>query len=130
MPVKPKSHSQLQRDADPARMGRRLYDDSYRRARNDRTANPHEAHAEEIRRSPRWRRLRLVVLGRQPLCVECLKHGVTRAATDVDHIEPLVEWLARGEWQGAYDERNLQPLCRSDHNRKTAAETRARAGAR
>ena len=59
----------------------------------------------------RWRRLRLLVLHRAPLCREC-----GRAATDVDHILPR-------RMGGTDDMANLQPLCHSCHSRKTARET-------
>lgn len=126
VPLKPKSHAERMRDADPARRGRRVFDDAYRRARNDRALHPLEAEAEAIRRSPRWRRLREYMLRCQPLCAECLRHDIARVATDVDHIEPIIDLLARGDRERAFDPANLQSLCRSDHNQKTAAERRAR----
>jgi len=58
----------------------------------------------------RWRRLRRMVLNREPLCVRC---GVP--ATDVDHIVPR----SRG---GGDDFENLQAMCRSCHSRKTSQE--------
>jgi len=62
-----------------------------------------------------WRRLRRMVLNREPLCRECLKEGRLTPATEVDHIIPL----ASG---GTNDLENLQPLCHSCHSRKTAKE--------
>ena len=56
-----------------------------------------------------WRRLREVILFRDPLCV-C---GCGRPSTDVDHIN-----------NESTDNRreNLQPLCASCHSRKTQAD--------
>ena len=63
-----------------------------------------------------WQKLRQVKLANNPLCQHCLTQGVTRQATDVDHIRPF---------NGKHDPlrlmyANLQSLCRACHNRKTA----------
>ncbi len=63
----------------------------------------------------RWKRLRNMVLARDPLCVECLGFGIIRSATHVDHIKPLSEG-------GTNHKDNLQGLCASCHNRKTAKQ--------
>jgi 5-methylcytosine-specific restriction protein A len=67
--------------------------------------------------SRRWRALRLVVLREQPLCVECLREGVTKAASEVDHIVPRHK---RPDL--AFVRANLQPLCPTHHGQKTRAE--------
>lgn len=67
--------------------------------------------------SSRWQGLRRYVLNKQPLCVECLKAGVVTPATVVDHIEPH-----KGNVDLFWDENNLQSLCKSCHDRKTAKE--------
>jgi len=51
----------------------------------------------------------------QPLCVECMKHGRWREATERDHIIPL----AAG---GRDDESNTQGLCKPCHRSKSHAE--------
>src|SRR5262245_29076879 len=58
----------------------------------------------------RWRRLRSMVLNRQPLCRIC--HA---PATDVDHILPR-----RSGGRDTFE--NLQSLCHSCHSRKTVSE--------
>ncbi len=57
-----------------------------------------------------WRKLRLMYLRANPLCVVC-----GDAANEVDHIRPR----ARG---GGDDWSNLQALCKPCHSRKTARE--------
>lgn len=64
-----------------------------------------------------WRKLRRMVLRREPLCRECAQHGRVQPATDVDHIVPR----SRGG-RDVFD--NLQPLCHSCHSKKTAVQTR------
>lgn len=60
-----------------------------------------------------WRKLRKYVLDREPLCRECGKAGKTTQATDVDHID--------GD-SFNNEIKNLQPLCRGCHSRKTVTE--------
>lgn len=63
----------------------------------------------------RWRKLRDVVLRREPLCRECAAVGITRPAEDIDHV--------RSKADGGDDSLdNLRPLCHSCHSRKTARE--------
>lgn len=66
---------------------------------------------------PRWRRLRRLVLAREPLCRECAPRGLVVEATEVDHIIPL-------RAGGTDDDANLQPLCKRCHSRKGAREGR------
>jgi 5-methylcytosine-specific restriction protein A len=58
-----------------------------------------------------WRKLREIILARDPICLAC---GV-RASTDVDHV------LAKAEG-GDDDAANLQGLCGGCHALKTATE--------
>lgn len=59
--------------------------------------------------------LRANQLNKEPLCRECAKTDRDTPATEVDHIIPH-----RGNWQLFCDVKNLQSLCRSCHNAKTA----------
>lgn len=67
--------------------------------------------------SAHWRRLRVLVLSAQPLCVICERSGRIVAATQVDHVTPH-----KGNINLFYDQSNLQPLCQSCHSKKTASE--------
>ena len=69
----------------------------------------------ERKRGRHLAKIRAAVLNVQPLCVACLDAGVTRLGDDVDHIVPL----SKG---GTYDMSNLQGLCRSHHQQKSALE--------
>ena len=62
-----------------------------------------------------WRRLRRMVLRREPLCRECKSAGFDVPAVLVDHITPLSEG-------GTNKLENLQSLCTMHHNQKTARE--------
>ena len=59
---------------------------------------------------PRWRRLRAYMLAQNPLCVAC-----GGAAEILDHVQPH-----RGNEDLFYDPMNLQSMCKSCHDRKTA----------
>ncbi len=65
----------------------------------------------------RWRRLRTWFLNAHPLCAECQRQGKLIPAALVDHIIPH-----RGDSALLYDPANLQSLCTTCHNRKTATE--------
>jgi 5-methylcytosine-specific restriction enzyme A len=60
-----------------------------------------------------WRRLRTLVLARDPICAICNRN----ASTIADHIKPH-----KGIWELFSDLLNLQGLCKQCHDRKTAAE--------
>ena len=62
-------------------------------------------------------------LAASPLCVFCLRRGVTRLATVVDHIVPH-----RGDWRLFWDAENHQALCDHCHSsEKQSQERRAAA---
>ena len=70
--------------------------------------------------SARWREVRAAFLREHPLCVACKGAGLVVAAKVADHIRPLKDGGERFDWV------NLQGLCVSCHNRKTARETAGR----
>ena len=72
----------------------------------------------EFYQSTAWRKLRAIKLHWQPLCEECLEHDWHTPAQMVDHIVPINRGGA------ALDLQNLQSLCNSCHNRKSARERR------
>lgn len=84
------------------------------RQHKPRTANVprREGRASSCKRGygRRWRRLRLLYLAENPLCVVC-----GEAASQADHV------LAR-EKGGTDDWENLQSLCHRHHSEKTARE--------
>lgn len=53
-----------------------------------------------------------------PLCCQCSDKGRTKKANVVDHITPIKEGGALYDWD------NLQSLCHSHHNKKTAEDER------
>jgi len=72
------------------------------------------AQAAEYRRlykTAAWRAIRLVQLGRTPLCERCSKLGRVTAANVVNHITPH-----KGSPELFYDAGNLQSLCAPCHD--------------
>jgi 5-methylcytosine-specific restriction protein A len=67
-----------------------------------------------------WRLVRAQILRDRPVCAQCEVAGRVVVAGVVDHIVPLKDGGAR------FDRANLQPLCVSCHNRKTAKESAGR----
>ena len=65
----------------------------------------------------RWKKVRRSYLRSNPLCVECQKMGIIKAARVVDHIKPH-----KGDMDLFWDEGNWQSLCEPCHNKKTARE--------
>ena len=61
-----------------------------------------------------WRRLRILILHRDPVCKVCDR----RASWEVDHIKPLRLGGTNRWW-------NLQGLCKPCHSRKTLREQAA-----
>lgn len=70
----------------------------------------------------RWRKLRRIVLSRQPLCSDPFqiheKAGEVVLATDVHHVVPLASARSTKELN---NEDNLMPLCHSCHSRITSS---------
>lgn len=65
----------------------------------------------------KWKRLRKSQLMKQPLCEQCFKLDMIVSATVVDHKRAHL-----GDLEMFYDTENLQSLCVSCHNRKTATQ--------
>jgi 5-methylcytosine-specific restriction protein A len=68
--------------------------------------------------STKWRKLRKQVLTINPLCVYCQKENKPTIATIADHITPV---RLGGE---VWELNNLQSLCESCHNKKSAKESK------
>lgn len=63
----------------------------------------------------KWKRIRDSYIKHNPLCEECLKQNITKAAEEVHHIIPL----SKG---GDSSEENLMALCKTCHSTITAKE--------
>ena len=63
-----------------------------------------------------WRKVRRIVLEREPLCRFCYEKGEVVPATEVDHIKPISQGGAR------LDPDNLRSLCKSCHSSHTARQ--------
>lgn len=68
-----------------------------------------------LKSDPDWPKRRKRILDQEPWCRACAELGYQTPATTVDHIVPR----ARG---GSHLDINLQPLCGSCHDAKTARE--------
>lgn len=77
----------------------------------------HRGSSRERGYTSKWEKFRKTFLAEHPLCVECLKHGRIKPATDVDHIVPH-----KGDMNKFWNLKNLQALCHECHSRKTAIE--------
>lgn len=73
------------------------------------------ASAKQWYNSKRWKVLRKQVLSEEPLCRLCKEQNKITAATVVDHKEPH-----RGDETLMWDRKNLQPSCKSCHDKKTS----------
>ena len=105
MPSRPPIHGQQKRQ------------EQRRQQRKDFDKRRYSEHDRSFYGSQAWLRLRAWVLASEPLCRECLRLKAVRAATVVDHIIDRRKAPDR-----ALDPTNLQPLCKSCHDRKTARE--------
>ena len=66
--------------------------------------------------SSRWRKVRLIFLSKNPICVKC-----NRPATVVDHIKDH-----KGDTMLFWDSSNWQALCKKCHDMKTYRTHRGR----
>ena len=81
---------------------RRQDDRRYKRDRND-------DEQQRFYKSARWRRLRKIVLRRDPICKKCEEEGRTRASQEVHHKD--------GDHKNNEID-NLVGLCKSCHSRE------------
>ena len=65
----------------------------------------------------RWKRLRKWQLAKEPLCHMCKEVALVREATIADHKDPH-----KGDIEKFFNSDNLQSLCVSCHNSKTAKQ--------
>ena len=66
--------------------------------------------------SSKWRKFSKAYKERNPLCVKCQEKGITSKTEVTDHIERV------NTGGDIYSLDNLQPLCKSCHNRKSGRE--------
>ena len=88
---------------------------AHRRAdyqRKDSQRSDAELERRKVYQSARWRKVRSIVLNRDPLCRSCRR----AASRECDHVVPVAQGGA--EW----DTDNMQGLCSPCHSRKTATE--------
>lgn len=77
-------------------------------------ANDNRPNANRRGYDAKWQTFSNNYRKRNPLCVECIKHGVLRPATQVHHIKPLKQGGKK------YDTDNLMAVCRACHRRLDA----------
>jgi 5-methylcytosine-specific restriction protein A len=76
------------------------------------------ANEDKFYHSAKWRNLRKLVLSLYPICVHCKEKNITTLSKVADHIKPVR--LGGQVW----DINNLQGLCESCHNIKSAKESK------
>lgn len=94
------------------------------RAKNPRLAHndpTHDIKAQEFYQSKQWKILSKKHKQQNPLCIHCLELSIVNPAQVSDHIIEI-----RDDWDKRLDPTNLQSLCHSCHNTKTAKERRKR----
>lgn len=94
---------------------KKLQDSKRNKMYNDTLRNPKH---NSFYNSNSWRKVRKQVMEREGgLCRSCLKMDINIKADVVDHIIPIeIDWNLRLKLD------NLQPLCNSCHNKKTAQD--------
>ena len=88
-------------------------------ARGDTKKYSKGAYHEPRYNTQRWRNVRKLILQGSPLCAECKARDVVKLGSVIDHIKPVR--LGGDFW----DLENLQTLCESCHNSKSAKERHA-----
>ena len=82
----------------------------------------HGSDGKNIYHGYRWKKLRHAYAEKNPLCEHCLRYDILTPVAVVDHVHEIEDG---GE---PYDYDNLQSLCHSCHNRKSAQERKKRNG--
>ena len=111
MPSRPPSHRRALTDRDASTAAPVVARSTYR------ADTPEQREADRLRSTARWQKARAKVLKQDPMCRPCASIGRERAATQVDHLVPVV---TRPDL--AFVEANLQPICDACHRRKSAKE--------
>ena len=78
-----------------------------------------QSEVRKARSTSRYQRFRKRILHIEPLCRPCRSNGLTVGAEEIDHIVPVYRAPDR-----FWDTGNVQPICRSCHESKTAEENR------
>lgn len=86
-------------------------------AYNKRAADHLRGNSAERGYDALWRRLRDWFMRRNPRCELCLKQGVSRKGTVVDHRKSIAEAP-----ELRLDPSNLRTLCKHHHDQRTARE--------
>lgn len=84
---------------------------------------PRETNNNEFYWTNAWRKKRNAHIKKFPLCTHCLARGIGEPGVIVDHIIEIEDNPSL-----KLTTSNLQTLCQSCHNKKTAAEARKREG--
>lgn len=110
MPVRPKTHRPK---GQPTRKEQNA---AYDRTRAD----------DEVRKlyqTPQWRRLRKVILNRDPYCKRCERHGIDTPSDTVNHIVK-----AKDDPTRFFDPDNLEGVCTPCHSGEIQSEERRNNG--
>tara|TARA_Y100000004_G_scaffold126789_1_gene142717 strand:- start:15 stop:371 length:357 start_codon:yes stop_codon:yes gene_type:complete len=85
---------------------------------NNITTKGHDNHNSmaSFYNNKRWKNIRAYFIKRNPLCIECERGGLIKGAEVIDHIIPIKQG---GDM---YSEKNLQPMCKKCHDKKSRRE--------
>lgn len=88
-----------------------------------RTQRPKDSRPNAAKRgyNYRWQKASKAHLRANPLCVECLRDGITKAAECVDHTIPH-----KGDYKLFWDRSNWQSLCIPCNSRKGDKQSKAK----
>jgi len=86
----------------------------YKNKRYDKKRDP---KIKKFYSSSQWQKVRDRYLKKNPLCEHCKEKGLTEVADEVDHIIPI-----KVDWKKRLSSDNLQSLCRSHHQIKSAKD--------